>query len=77
MVEEMSRSNVALAQTGADEFQNRVDPYRRELLLHCYRFFGSMDDAEDAVQEPLIRAWRRLDTLKEQTSRPAGAKWLV
>jgi RNA polymerase sigma-70 factor, ECF subfamily len=77
MVEEMSRSNVTLAQAGADEFQNRVDPYRRELLLHCYRFFGSMDDAEDAVQDTLIRAWRRLDTLKEQTSRPAGAKWLV
>src|SRR5947207_10901450 len=50
------------------EFQQLVDPYRRELLVHCYRILGSLDDAEDALQETLLRAWRRLDTLKVSDS---------
>ena len=48
------------------DFQVLTDPYRRELLLHSYRFLGSLDDAEDALQEALLRAWRGLDTLREQ-----------
>src|SRR3954452_19270205 len=49
-------------------FQELVDPYRRELQVHCYRILGSLQDAEDAVQETLLSAWRGLAGFEERAS---------
>ena len=55
---------------GGDEraFASLVEPFRRELQLHCYRLLGSVQDAEDLVQETLFAAWRGLDGFEERAS---------
>jgi RNA polymerase sigma-70 factor (ECF subfamily) len=49
-------------------FSELVEPYRRELQVHCYRILGSVHDAEDLVQETLLAAWRGLDRFEERAS---------
>src|ERR671918_267234 len=44
-----------------DTFGELLEPHRRALHLHCYRMLGSLEDAEDVVQETLLSAWRGLD----------------
>ena len=55
---------------GGDEaaFRALTDPYRRELQLHIYRIVGSVQDAEDLVQETLLAAWRGLDDFQGRAS---------
>src|ERR1700739_4734404 len=45
-----------------------VEPYRRELHAHCYRMLGSVYDADDALQETLLRAWRGLSGFQGRSS---------
>jgi RNA polymerase sigma-70 factor, ECF subfamily len=51
-----------------DAFRELTDPFRRELHLHCYRILGSVQDAEDMVQETLLAAWRGLEQFKARSS---------
>jgi RNA polymerase sigma-70 factor (ECF subfamily) len=49
-------------------FARLMEPHKRELLAHCYRMSGSMGDAEDLLQESLIRAWKGLATFEGRSS---------
>lgn len=58
----------AVAAVDADKFARLVAPYRHELLVHAYRLTGGSADAEDALQEAMIAAWRGLSGLREPTA---------
>jgi RNA polymerase sigma-70 factor (ECF subfamily) len=58
----MTETTLQRAKAGdGDAFEELIRPHRRELLVHCYRILGSVQDAEDVLQETLVSAWRALD----------------
>jgi RNA polymerase sigma-70 factor, ECF subfamily len=64
-----STSELARAREGDEAaFEQVVAPYRRELQAHCYRMLGSLHDAEDALQDTLVRAWRALAGFEGRSS---------
>lgn len=68
MIEEQP-SLIAAARTGDNEaFASLTEPHRHELIVHCYRMLGSLQQAEDSVQETFLRAWRRLETFQGRAS---------
>jgi RNA polymerase sigma-70 factor (ECF subfamily) len=66
----MTEAALLEAARGGDEtaFERLVEPHRRELHAHCYRMLGSLHDAEDALQDALLRIWRGLDTLQDRSA---------
>src|SRR5215471_13184514 len=65
----MTTDLIARARSGdADAFQELIDPHRRELQVHCYRILGSAQDAEDALQETMLAAWRGLGGFERRAS---------
>jgi RNA polymerase sigma-70 factor, ECF subfamily len=74
-MEMATQTALVLAAQAGDRtaFETLVGAYRRELLVHCYRMLGSLSDAEDLVQETLLRAWEKRATL---TSPGSYRAWL-
>ncbi|WP_323376289.1 sigma-70 family RNA polymerase sigma factor [Streptomyces sp. RB17] len=65
----MTETTLDRARAGdAEAFRALTEPHRRELQLHCYRILGSVQDAEDTVQETLLAAWRGLDGFQGRAS---------
>jgi RNA polymerase sigma-70 factor (ECF subfamily) len=60
---------LAAARAGDEAaFGRLVEPYRGELHAHCYRMLGSVHDAEDALQDAMLRAWRGLQSFEGRSS---------
>jgi RNA polymerase sigma-70 factor (ECF subfamily) len=57
-----------VAAVAQEEFERRVGPYRRELHAHCYRMLASVHDADDALQDAMLRAWRGLGRFEGRSS---------
>jgi RNA polymerase sigma-70 factor, ECF subfamily len=65
---------VARRRVDDESFGTAVEPHRRELLVFCYRMLGSVDDAQDVLQETLTRAWRAFS--RYDPSRASVRTWL-
>jgi RNA polymerase sigma-70 factor (TIGR02960 family) len=67
--EGVEQATLERARAGDEQaFRDLTDPYRRELLAHCYRMLGSLTDAEDMLQETLFAAWRGLAGFEGRSS---------
>jgi RNA polymerase sigma-70 factor (ECF subfamily) len=65
----MNEALLARALQGDEQsFRQLTDPHRRELHFHCYRMLGSVQDAEDMLQETMLAAWRSLDRFERRAS---------
>src|SRR6201989_1184943 len=65
----VTEATLERARGGDDRaFGELTDPYRTELQLHCYRILGSVQDAEDILQETLLAAWRGLGQYEGRAS---------
>jgi RNA polymerase sigma-70 factor (TIGR02960 family) len=65
----MTTDLLARARAGdSGAFRELTEPHRRELQVHCYRMLGSLQDAEDAIQETLLAAWQGLDGFERRAS---------
>jgi RNA polymerase sigma-70 factor (ECF subfamily) len=65
----LSEDTLSRARAGEENaFRELVDPYQAELQLHCYRILGSLQDAEDQLQETLLAAWRGLESFEGRAS---------
>src|SRR5438067_10945234 len=69
----MSAVSSTLPRSGSAELERALESHRRELTAYCYRMLASPFEAEDAVQETFIRAWRGLDRFE---GRAALRSWL-
>src|SRR5687767_2256148 len=66
---QQERDLLAAAREGdEDAYRRLVEPRRAELHAHCYRMLGSLHDAEDSLQEALLRAWRALPRFEDRSS---------
>jgi len=67
--ERLEHNRLARAQRGDEAaFAQLTAPYRRELQVHCYRIVGSLQDAEDLLQETMLAAWRGLEQFEGRSS---------
>ena len=68
-MEVMTADLISRARAGdGDAFREAIARYRRELHVHCYRMLGSFQDAEDALQDPLLAAWEGLGGFEGRAS---------